>query len=525
MDMKKTVTILSVMLVLVTVFFCVPVKAATYTGSPAVHKTASSSSSGVTYEINLDQYYPEQNADAGLVAGEVYTQVYYRITNSNDQAAYVRNTGFSIQWVTSPYIVRYETMTENLYLGYQNTSGSWYIYGDNPYSYSNGIVVPPHSSLYCVAYIVTSASVNGNTISSQAISSVSLNSHTVSLGNYPYGSNGQQLDEIQVILDDILDQLVFTGTITTPIENGYSYSSKSFNNTGYVNYFYITRQPSFLLNDEVEVVGNNVYHEGYRVIPIYYRVRTQNQYTQSGVSMALQFDYHSLYTPLYLPKINGVSYIVGDVVSQVFEAPILDQSVSDYVRLQMPFTYKSDGHGLLPFGNFFTSFVVYCICPIDVDPVFPASSSWQLQSDNTYTAVNNNFNVNEIFYIRSIDSNLQAFLDAYNSVNGTGGLSDNANELTEGLNNAHQAEQNYFSDNSQALAASGISNPNFEASDRIGINSAITGNKNQFGMLWNAIGAWRNVYVYAALLCLVTYLLRHKPWISGGRRHRREENG
>ena len=84
--MKKTLTVFLSVLLTVGVFFCSYVYGATYTGSPAVHKTASGSSNGVTWEIDLDQYYPVQTAESGVASGETYLQVYYRITNSNEQA-------------------------------------------------------------------------------------------------------------------------------------------------------------------------------------------------------------------------------------------------------------------------------------------------------------------------------------------------------------------------------------------------------------------------------------------------------
>lgn len=522
MDMKKTVTILSVMLVCVAVFFCVPVNAATYTGSPAVHKSASGSSQGVTWEISLDQYYPIQNADGGIAAGETYTMVYYRITNSNDDAAYVRNTGFTIQWVTAPYIVRYETVSDDLLLGYQNTSGSWYIYGDSPYSYSNGIVVGPHSSLYCVAYIVTSDNVNGTAISGQVISSVSLSNHTVTLGDYPYGNGTSELQDIDTLLHDLITQLTFTGTITE--YNPLSYSTLTFNyDQPYNNVSIscgITRLSSFALSDTAVILSNtDAYQSGSQVIPFQVSFRINNYNAENVLHPA-----YFIYAPTCLPATPGISYVMHDFRSNIFESYQMQYTTVNGTRyLQLRFFYKfTDADGShLPYGIGATSFTLLAIKDDDVaDPVIsnPPVSIPQY----TFQASIRRFVYNPE---QSINSTLEDLYNAYSQVNGVGDLSDQSNDLTEGLKDAHQTEQNYFESNSEALSNSGISNPNFEASDRTGINSAISGNKNQFGMLWNAIGAWRNVYIYAALLCLVTYLLRHKPWISGGRRHRLEENG
>lgn len=511
--MKKTAACLMIMTIIASaVFFYAPVNAATYTGSPAVHKNASGSSQGVTWEINLDQYYPEQNADTGLAAADVYTMVYYRITNSTDQAAYVTNTGFTIQWVTAPYIVSYETYTDNLYLGYQNTSGSWYIYADSPFSYSSGVVVAPHSSLYCVGTIVTSASVNGNTISSQAISSVSLRPASVTLGDYPYGNNGQQLSEIETLLADIKNQLMFTGTIVDPLQSGNVYESKRYDQTGFINFFYIARQPSFVITDESEQLGNQLYQEGYRVIPIYYRVRTDNQYSAGGELKTLRFDYSQFYTPVYLPKVNGVSYIVGDVASNVFDGVVLGMSNASNVYVQLKFKYTDNGRGLIPPGNHFTSFVIYCICPNDVDPVFPAASSWTLQGDNTFTPVDTLFYLNDTFYLRDISLDLaeikQYLLQQNQDLNDKADdVSENSATLAEQIETIHQEEMAFFEANEEAIEATGLNNFQFNQ-NHISAFNMIT---SQFSELWNALSDYTLIFIFTLLLSLATYIIKHEP--------------
>lgn len=514
--MKKTVTVLSAMLVCVAVFFCVPVHAAT--GSPAVHKSASGSGSGVTYEINLDQYYPQQNADAGLAAGEVYTQVFYRITNSNDQAAYVRNTGFSINWVTAPYIVSYETYTENLYLGYQNTAGSWYIYGDTPYSYSSGVVVPPNSSLYCIAYIVTSASVNGNAISSQAINSVSLNNHTITLGNYPYGNGTQQIDDIADMLSGIETYFDLTGSLPPVQEVWYARRNRTFADmgisypsTGFSGSVRIFKSGSFALSETaIGQISGGAYRNNCYVIPFQISLWITNN-TGHAVKCS---DAIFTFTDFFDRTVNPASLLIYGYDSDLIGMPSFQSlTASNYIDLLIPIKYQYDGYAYIPVGSYRECFTVLAIFDSET-PAYTYNNNYGFSC--TFTTSDLDISYNPIFPLDELNRNMRSLLEAYNQVNGTGDLSDNSESLTEGLNNAHEAEQNYFEDNSQALAASGISNPNFEASDRTGINSAITGNKNQFGMLWNAIGAWRNVYIYAALMCLVTYLLRHRPWIRSG---------
>lgn len=510
----KKVTALCLSLGLVVAFFCFPVNAAS-TGSPAVHKNASTASQGVTAEITMDQYYPVINAESGTYgAAETYTFVYYRLTNSNDQAAYVRNTGFTPQWVNAPYITGYETYSDNLYLGYQgNSSGTWWVYGDGDYSYSNGVVVPPHSSLYCIGYIKTANTVNGNTVAGTALSSVSINSLTVALGDYPYGTNGQQLSEIESIMNQMLAELQFSGTITPPAQADYLNHSKAFQSTGFYSRFFITRQPSFMITEDTEILSSTDYYQnGYKVIPIYYRVRTDNQYTSSGNNMTLKFDYTNLYTPLYLPKVSGVSYIAGDCVSQVFMDPILDQTDSTYVRVQMPFKYTEDGHGLLPYGNYFSSFVIYCICPVDVTPVFPASADWVLQSDNTFTAIQQGFYLQDTFYLRAISIDLaeikQYLLEQDQDLNDKADdVADDSATVTEQIEYVHQQEMAFFEANEDAIEATGLSNFHYNQNTI----SAFTMITNQFASVWNALSDYTLVFIFTLLLSLATFIIRHEP--------------
>lgn len=480
---------------------CITVSAAT--GTPAVHKSATGSSQGVTWEINLDQYYPEQYAESGNASGQVNTMVYYRITNVNDDAAYVRNTGFTINWVTAPYITDYQTFSDDLYIGYQNTSGSWYIYADSPYSYSSGVVVPPHSSLYCIGVITTSASVNGNAISSQAISSVTLTSHTVTLGDYPYGSIGQQIEEIENIIDDIRTQLIFTGTLNEYSPS--SYSTLTFNydspapNTSMS--YGISRLSSFQIMDDTVITGSNtVYQTGSVVIPFQVMFRINN-YNSYNLNHAAYF----VYAPVILPAINGISYVIYDFRSNLFDTyqmQYITVNGSRYLNIRFFYKYNDNDGGYIPVGIGSTSFTLLAIKDDDVsDPVI----SNPPVSINQYSFTQSNKN-----YVYNSDQLIYGTLqDIYGSLN-NGSYSDttqDAQDLQNQEDAIHQQEAQWYSDNQTAIEATGLGNYQYNN----GFISTFGIARQQISMLWTALGDWTYVYYLVFLFGLATYILRHEP--------------
>lgn len=127
---------------------------------------------------------------------------------------------------------------------------------------------------------------------------------------------------------------------------------------------------------------------------------------------------------------------------------------------------------------------------------------------------------NQLAYLTQINNSLRDLVDAYNGVSGSSSISSSSSSINNQSNQVHSAESSYFAQNSQALANSGISNPNFEANDRSSINNGMGSVRSLFNDLWSNIGALRNIYIYALMMCLATYLLRHRPWISTSKSRR-----
>lgn len=124
--------------------------------------------------------------------------------------------------------------------------------------------------------------------------------------------------------------------------------------------------------------------------------------------------------------------------------------------------------------------------------------------------------------LKPIIDAIEGLTDAYNGVTGSDSISSSSSGINNQSSQVHAAESSYFTQNSQALINSGISNPNFEAADRTSINSGMGSVRSLFNDLWSNIGALRNIYIYALMMCLATYLLRHRPWIGASKSRRKE---
>lgn len=117
-----------------------------------------------------------------------------------------------------------------------------------------------------------------------------------------------------------------------------------------------------------------------------------------------------------------------------------------------------------------------------------------------------------------IDDKLQQIIDSMDDVNNTQDVQDDSDDVITNSDTVHQAEVGFYQQNQQALANSGISNPNFEATDRTSINEGMAASRNLFTTLWSNIGPLRNIYMYALMMCLATYMIRHKVWVRHNRR-------
>lgn len=550
MDMKKTVALLTVMLML-TVFFSVPVFAIVPTAQRRAtdHFTSGNLVVTTTATLLYSTTYESAGMSNGYLGGAVTeTVLTLRLYNSSATLdTRLDSCVISVQYDSynvAPFLCGWDNYTTDLYISDGASTQLLTVVPSADYSSYTGIVIPPHQSLYLVASIYTQAKNDtaATTPDSVYLSSVSTSVTGVSSGSFDYPGDptpadlsaiadaleniDDNTDNIESLLLDIKTQLQWTGSYASPSVNTAQSIIRSDVTDG-LDYMYtsytIYSGNSFIATQDVEFVDNSHYYDNYeRVVPILIQIQYENYYDYAVANTAT----HTVTFSDLLPKSSNISYIIAEYSSNTFNIPRINYNGSNpnYVDLLFDYsvgTMPTGGgafQGVVARGMNYSTFLIYAYIKDNQNSnnTLVLNSSFTNPA-TTFRITDMNMDADGRVNLGRIDNNLQQFLDNYNAVNGTGDLSAGSNVLTEGLNNAHQTEQGYFEANSQALANSGISNPNFEASDRAGINSAIAGNKNTFGLLWNAIGAWRNVYIYAAMLGLVTYLLRHRPWTSASR--------
>lgn len=110
--------------------------------------------------------------------------------------------------------------------------------------------------------------------------------------------------------------------------------------------------------------------------------------------------------------------------------------------------------------------------------------------------------------LSSINSNVQSILDQYTA------NSQNAQNLTSATQSTDQTisniatnEDTWFTQNDQALQATGITNFNYTPT----VMSGMSVISDQFTRLWLAIGDWNFVYTFSMMIGLVMLILRHNP--------------
>lgn len=101
--------------------------------------------------------------------------------------------------------------------------------------------------------------------------------------------------------------------------------------------------------------------------------------------------------------------------------------------------------------------------------------------------------------------------DIKNILNGNSstntGITNDSNSLKSTSDTVHSQEQAYFTQNSQAIQATGLGNYQFGTVEGNGISAV----SNDFTSVWNALGGWTSVYIFSLTLGLALTIIRHAP--------------
>ena len=101
--------------------------------------------------------------------------------------------------------------------------------------------------------------------------------------------------------------------------------------------------------------------------------------------------------------------------------------------------------------------------------------------------------------------NIQDILTGDSTTNSN--ISTDSGSLKTQSDNIHTQEQAYYTANSQAIQATGLSNYQFNNE----IASGVAQVTDQFNGIWNSLGTWTNVYIFSLTLGLALTIIRHSP--------------
>lgn len=109
---------------------------------------------------------------------------------------------------------------------------------------------------------------------------------------------------------------------------------------------------------------------------------------------------------------------------------------------------------------------------------------------------------------------LELILQSLSSTNSSSSdLVTDSGTTSDDIASIHSQEQSYFSQNQQALEATGIGNFEF-SSDITGGLSVV---RNDFLLLWYALGDFRWIFLFTLLIALATFIIRHNPSLRANR--------
>lgn len=527
--------------------FCLPVFAST----PAVssYKTTSRTVSPITFKVSALQ----MDAQDGLDNGSAYDYEIYigaSVTNSISTACYIDDLSFTLNFGDSSSTALYtlvdiETYSPDLSLSCVNHTFG--IVPSNEFSWSNGLVVPAHSSLYLVAKVrvrwtgPSSSTNNLNSITAYNFTTTTSDVYVPGtpvdfspiidyIDSLPTQTDVNNIltilsqfylrnhDELQSIINALGQTLNYNSNYTSVYSNAES-TVYSYSNYAYVNRYVQSSVNEVDLNTHATL--NNIEYD--RVVDYAFTI-TYLFVNSTNVGFDVRWFYNQTFSITNNTNMSVIGIYFDDVETNDEWMIRRLNNISFYLE-----NYRRDGHQ----SRF---------------PLYPRSMSYirtkihVLLAKNTNQTINDTlsptitwgdfpdaeFTVNESYTDKRLDSIdignrtnllLKQLLDAYASVNNIDDISNASGSVTTKESQVHTQEQSYFTQNSQAIQATGLSNYRFDTVQQNGINAVSV----DFTQLWNALGAWNSVYIFSLTLTLSLTILRHAPNAISRKQRKKQE--
>lgn len=532
--MKKAAVMLMIMTVITSaVFFCPVVHA--YDLQVANKKIEHYQTGSLYVTTTAVQFYPvtyDSSAPSQWYGGaETETMITLRLYNSSSQDCYLGNALITLTFANTgivPYTSGIENYGNDLYLSFDNNSSDLKVVPSADYSLWTGIVIPPGASLYLCASVFTQCVDTTVRPDAVALTNVQCSVSGVSYGDFDYPgdpvpsdlsgieSSLQSIDgntdNVEQLIQDIKDMLEFTGSTGTVGYNPTQAFVRSATSTSlpymYTSYSIYTGN-SYVEDDEVAIADHDsAYHNYTRVVPITISIQMENYYEYAVANVA-GTDLNALAFIDLLPNDQWISYTVESCESGVFQNPrIIYPGSNGYASLI--FDYKigsqpSGGgslRGVCPIGLNYSTFVIFA--HIRGNNVFALNGSFTNPAadfvlTDLHINADNRVTTGEIWSILQRPS--QEVQDNSAAVN------NDADQVAQQMQDVHQQEMQYFEDNQDAIAATGLNNFQFNQNHI----SAFTMITTQFTELWNALSDYTLVFIFTLLLSLATYIIKHEP--------------
>lgn len=511
--MKKVITVVLLMS-LVMAFFSFGVNASTTEMASyvsEVHNLATLAT-GVTCHQRATMFGPVIGTEIVNVSGSPGIKVYdayvpvlieLRFSNTTD-SNYVLNTNvncslyydyadnFPNGYGISKGIRQITNYTDDLYLSYYYTNAKEIrVNASSSFSYNGFIVIPAHTNLLCIAEVRMNAyymySSSGYEARVPTLNSIGIGSPTASTTNYnPIGvasgsgsmTSSQVVelldyldnistnsDDIFTILGDIKDRLSWVGSFPTV-----SYTTMSTNTfTGTLNSnvdYQITRSytgsyPVLDMTDfepPDDIYSDILYKHTYVYL---IRLTNNNNYALNASG------------PIRLSNIQNVSNIRNISISGFYTQSFTNPYLYITASVASIYFYQDRDVNALYVGD--NRIVIY------VD-VYSNQSTAPTLLDPTIT----------------MSGNFSQYTDE---------ISQDSDAIVNQSDNIHTQEQMFFEQNAQAIQATGLGNYQFSTNQAAGVQAVTS----DFNSVFNALGTWRNVYVFSMTLGLALTIIRHSP--------------
>lgn len=497
-------------------FFASPVMAATPAFSS--HKETALLSNNVNAELYVYQLSAEP-------VGTTYQSNFFvtmKVSNLIDTPVLVNNLAFNLVFTDASYpqtIVSVDNYSTDLVLSMGNTTLSTFsVAPSEDFAYGNGVVVPPNSSLYLVCNVC----IKFNS-ASFGLSSVTIPQFSSARGNYSYGTavdfsplisslntyfSQEHLDnnniltllgtlkvdtsalvsDMQDLVDqvaDLIDAVSYTGPSPSISYQPNSYRNSIYNSSNfYVSVSrFVGRSVPVVYDFETNASSDSLLSAGYLRIPVV--VNMQIICANGSVRGPYELTINDIFPNDFRPELVYTDSSVVSVWSY-------DNRLT--VRAVNMLTYSA---GLYPAGRNSSIFIFYVYVPIGTTPTF---------GNFDISSLNPSVSLYDGYVPRNELDAWRHFLDAYSSTDRSD-LDQQSDDIGSTSDAIHTQEEQFFNQNSQAIAQTGLSNYRF-SSDQTGGISAVS---NDFTAVFNALGGFNSVFIFSLTLALALRIIRHGP--------------